>query len=115
MELDHLPIIDWEQAVKVAGNNRALAEEMLNLLTRTLPSDLASIKQHHQDRHFPEMLRRVHKLHGALCYCGTPRLKMVVARLETALKKDIMDGSASLLAQLETEVNALLEHYSCQN
>jgi two-component system sensor histidine kinase BarA len=115
MELDQLPVIDWEQAVKLAGGNRALAEEMLNLLTRSLPCDLISIKQHFEDQNYPEMLRRVHKLHGALCYCGLPRLKSVVAHLETALKSNIMDNLPSLLKQFDTEANSLLERYSCQN
>lgn len=115
MELDHLPVIDWEQALKLAGNNKALAEELLTLLTKGLPGDLTSIQEYYNDKNYPEMLRRVHKLHGALCYCGLPRLKSVVARLETALKSNIMDSLPSLLDQFVVEVNSLLERYSCQN
>ncbi len=113
MELNNLPVIDWQQATKVAGNKKELANELLTHLVKNLPADMARIHQLHQEQNYPELLRQVHKLHGALCYCGLPRLKTVTARLETELKSNIMDNLLILLDQFYTEINLLLEQYSC--
>ncbi|MBX3709617.1 MAG: Hpt domain-containing protein [Gammaproteobacteria bacterium] len=112
MDLANLPVIDWEQTIKLAGNNRKFAEDMLDLFIKSLPSDVSLIKVSYEAQNYLEMLRAVHKLHGALCYCGLPRLKTMAAHLETELKNNIMDGLPSLIEQFDTEVILLLEHYS---
>lgn len=103
------PLIDWEQAVKVAGNNRELAEDIFKGLLRTLPDERAAIKKLYEEQNYPELLQRAHKLHGALCYCGLPRLKSVIENLETELKRNIMVNLPSLLERFDTEVSLLLE------
>lgn len=107
-------IIDWEQAKKLAGNNLDFAKEILDLFIKTLPGAISEIKQAYTDQNFPALLHHIHKLHGATCYCGLPRLKAVLFNLETDLKSNIMDSSSLLLEQLEHEANLLLEHYSHQ-
>lgn len=112
MELGQLPVIDWDLATKLAGNKVELAEEILVLLMRNLRQDLKDIKKEYKSRKYDELLRKVHKLHGALCYCGLPRLKLVITQLETDLKNNIMVNSQSHLEQLDKEVDLLLERYS---
>jgi two-component system sensor histidine kinase BarA len=113
MDLRKFPIIDWEQAIKVAGNQKDLAEEILATIVKNLHKDIQRFKQLTKEQNYVELLHQVHKLHGSLCYCGLPRLKTLVARLETDLKNNIMDSLPPLLEQLDTEINLLLEHYSC--
>jgi two-component system sensor histidine kinase BarA len=112
MQLGNFPVIDWEQAVKLAGNKKEFAEEMLTLLTKNLDHDMAAIKKTYFMQNYVEMLRLVHKLHGALCYCGLPRLKTIIAKLETALKNNIIDSLPHMIDTLDLEVKLLLEHYS---
>lgn len=109
MKMEDLPVIDWESAIKLAGNKKELAEEILCSLIKTLPEDLNKIKACYDAKNYPQLLREVHKLHGAVCYCGLPRLKTVLEKLETQLKTNIMDCSSSLLNQLDIEVRRLLE------
>ena len=111
MDFASLPIIDWDLSLKLAGNQRALAEDMLNLLTRDLPTDLERIKLHHNQKDDKKLLQEIHKLHGAVSYCGLPRLKYILAQLESELKNHIMVNLPSLLNQLDTEVIRLLEHF----
>lgn len=112
VELNNLPVIDWELSTRLAGNRKDLADDLLTLLIQALPDDLKLINHLHQTQNYPELLQQVHKLHGAICYCGTPRIKTILASLETDLKNNIMDSSSYLLIQLNTEVNHLLEQYS---
>lgn len=109
-----LPIFDWNQALKLAGQKRDLAKDILAMLMKELPSDIAKINQAYQEQNYSEMLRLVHKLHGALCYSGIPRLKTVIAKLETELKTNIMDSLPALIDLLNIEVGLLLEYQSRQ-
>jgi two-component system, NarL family, sensor histidine kinase BarA len=115
MDNENLPVIDWEQSIKLAGNKRELANDILVLLIKDLPDDTSAINASYKAQNYQEMLRQVHKLHGALCYCGLPRLKTVVSRLETELKNNIMDSLPPLIETLDNEVTLLLERYSRQN
>lgn len=111
MELNHLPVIDWEASIKLAGGQKKLAQDLLLLLAKTLPRDTADIKQLAKEENYPELTVRVHKLRGALCYCGLPRLKSLLSLLETRIKNPIMFSLPPLLDQLDVEVNLLLLHY----
>lgn len=117
MQKDHtnLPIIDWEEGIRLAGHKKELARDILNMLARDLPREMNLIHDQFQAKKYQELVKSVHKLHGAVCYTGTPRLKTILAALETHLKSNIMDGSSSLLDQLDTEVSCLLEHISKHN
>ena len=114
MDLNHLPIIDWEQAIKLAGNKKIFAEEMLMLLIKDLSNEITMLKKLNNEKKYNELLRKVHKLHGALCYCGLPRLKKIISGLENTLKNKIMLDLSSLLDQLDIEASLLLNHYPNQ-
>ncbi|EKD70730.1 MAG: hybrid sensory histidine kinase BarA [uncultured bacterium] len=112
IELNPLPVIDWDHSLKLAGHDTRLATDILAFLIKNLPEDLLIIKKLSVNDEYQELTRVIHKLHGAVCYSGTPRLKILLKRLETDLKNHIMDDLPSLLNQLETEVSLLLEQYS---
>jgi two-component system sensor histidine kinase BarA len=107
-DLSSMPIIDWEMGTRLAGNNRELAQELLAFLCKTLPDEMAGIKQAYQDKQYGELLKRTHKTHGGVCYCGLPRLKTLLAAIETDLKKNKFDDLGDLIARLESEVGVLL-------
>lgn len=109
MDLKHLPIIDWEAGTKLAGNNRDLAEDMLSMLTSDLLEVIDRIKQLHIQQDYQNLLQQTHKFHGAVRYCGLPRLKIILDLLETDLKNNIMEHLSSLIQQLDIEITLLLE------
>ena len=107
-DLDQLPIIDWQLATRLAYNKKEVAQELLGLFTKNLSDEIAQIKASYVDQKYIDLLQKIHKLHGAICYCGVPRLKSVVARLETDLKNNIMLDLPYLFSQLDIEVKLLL-------
>jgi two-component system, NarL family, sensor histidine kinase BarA len=109
LELTDLPIIDIEAALKSAGNNKEIAAELLALLCKTLQEDVSAIKQAFSDNQQKELLQRVHKLHGGVSYCGLPRLKKLLMRIESNLKKNEVRDLHLLLDQLANEANQVLE------
>jgi HPt (histidine-containing phosphotransfer) domain-containing protein len=111
MDLNHLPIIDWELALKATNNKKELAEEILQLFIKGLPKDVLKIKKLHHEQQYDELLKYTHKLHGAICYCGLPRLKKVVMRMETELKSEIYANLSTLIDHFAAEVSLLLEYH----
>ena len=111
-DLNHLPVVDNQLAIQLADDKKHIATDMLNLLIKTLPDEISSIKQLYFSKKYHELQKQLHRLHGALCYCGTPRLKNVVAHLESNIKNNIIDNLPSLLDQFYFEVNLLLEYHS---
>jgi two-component system sensor histidine kinase BarA len=107
-DLSSLPIIDWEMGTRLAGNNREVAQELLAFLSKTLPDEMASIKQAFIDRQYRELLQRIHKLHGGVSYCGLPRLKTLLATIESDLKKNKFDDLSDLVERLGSEVETLM-------
>lgn len=112
LSLDDLPILDNAAGLKLAGQNAALAEEILDLFMKELKTEIPLFHTLLSSKNYQELQRRVHKLHGACCYTGTPRLKSLLHTLETELKSPIMENLASILDQLDTEVRLLLVHYA---
>ncbi len=77
--------IDWALAKKLAGGKMELAYEFFEKLKAILSLEKECINQDYQARKWSTLRERVHKLHGACCYCGVPQLKHCVEALETAV------------------------------
>ncbi|MCM2678827.1 two-component sensor histidine kinase BarA [Echinimonas agarilytica] len=80
------PLVDWPQALIQAGGRTELAKEMLSLLIASLPDSQRAINQAWLTKNLDELKAQVHRLHGACCYAGVPRLKQAAEQLETELK-----------------------------
>jgi len=85
--------IDWALADRLAGNNHEQAKEILALLLELLPTHQQEIVTTYQQKNWPALLQALHKLIGALCYCGTPRLKKAIENLHQSIKKQTTQKS----------------------
>jgi two-component system sensor histidine kinase BarA len=102
------PLIDWEAALMRAAGKADLAQEMLQLLVQSLPQAEQQIEQALTDNDQQLLLHALHKLHGACCYTGVPRLKNLLEALETQLKKGVAIKSlAPELSELEDVLGLL--------
>lgn len=102
--------MDWALGIKLAGNSRKTAEELLDLLAKNLPNDLIKMEALWREKNYPALLAEVHKLHGALCYCGAPELKAVTISLEKALKQNQMSELTPLMSQFKIAVKNILTY-----
>lgn len=102
-------VIDRELGIKLAGNKPDLANDMLNMLTSSLPTELDSMRHAKTSNDIPDLHKRVHRLHGAVCYCGLPRLKRVLAEIESSLKQDDTSNICKQFEALEFEVAQVME------
>lgn len=107
-QLNTLPIIDQDLQRKLLGDTKDTIPDILDLLIDSLPHDVAAIKAALETKSHEQMLALVHRLHGAVCYSPTPRLKLVLSLLETQLRNNIIDELPSLLELLEKETKEVI-------
>ncbi|HVY53715.1 MAG TPA: Hpt domain-containing protein [Gammaproteobacteria bacterium] len=107
---ESISAIDWELCLKLANNKSEIAEEILSFVLLQLPDDLSDIKQAFAKTDYAELLRSVHKLHGALCYTGMPKLKNIVSEFEGYLKKKEFETATiqQMMTHLETATQEVL-------
>ncbi|NVJ67380.1 MAG: two-component sensor histidine kinase BarA [Gammaproteobacteria bacterium] len=99
--------LDWALSLKLANNNSQLATDMLKML---VDSNFETSKQIHaafQAQEFENLLHQVHKLHGASCYIGTPKLKRLSSEYETKLKKQQFNSIDEVHSELLSELNKI--------
>lgn len=82
------PVIDWQLALKRAGNKPSLAIDMLTGLVDSLPETKQQITEALTCQDHEQLKVLVHKLNGACCYSGVPNLGKITAQLETNLKQE---------------------------
>ncbi len=103
-----LPLRDVEQALRVTGGDKELAESMFSQLCAELPVNMGIIMDSVATDNRDKLIETVHRMHGSCAVCGVPALNDIVRRLETALKSRQEDESAELLKQLDEAVAQLL-------
>jgi len=104
-----LPIIDWELGLKLAGNNRELAEEILSLFAKSLPDEFNGIFQAKSSNNTTELLIRLHRLRGGVSYTGLARLKHAITAYEKGVKDNATNKLSDLYMNFETEVTQALQ------
>ena len=100
-------VVDEALGKQRAGGREDLARDMFSMLLASLEQDAPGINALSESNNPDALLERVHKLHGACRYCGTPRLERAARELEEGLKTEVDDGRlehlvAALLAEIES-------------
>lgn len=106
--------IDWQLCKKLAGNKEDLAQEMLDMLINCLPNDRTVIMQAYEAKNLPELREHVHKLHGACCYVGVPKLKALAKELEDAIGSEAHDKINRYVQAMEKEIRMILNYHQEQ-
>lgn len=104
--------IDFELGKKLAGNKEDLAQEMLEMLIAELPTDQAKIKKAYQNNNLHELREEVHKLHGACCYVGVPKLKSLARELEDAIAISATEKIQYYVAELINAIDHILKYHA---
>lgn len=103
-----LPSLDWELALKRANHNFEAAKEVLSEFSNQLPSIIADIEETWKHQNLTEVLALVHKLHGACCYTGVPKLHALCDEIEGSLKCDQIHHVAERMPSLVIEAELVI-------
>ncbi|MBV1877246.1 MAG: response regulator [Pseudomonadales bacterium] len=112
---NHEPtIINKPLSLQRANNKPEFATEFLQLFMASLPADQQKANTACAAGNLIDFQASVHKIHGALQYCGIPRLEQTVRSLEIRLKQETQlqpKQLDSLLQSFNHEIALLTEWY----
>lgn len=113
-EVSDCLIFDALSAMRLANQKLDLAIDMQAMLLENLTEDLQDIETLWHNQQQAELLQRVHKIHGATRYCGTPCLMHSMEQLENGLKNnDLVDCDELYQKAIQAIIN--LQQWSQQN
>ncbi len=99
-----LPTIDWSLALKRSNHNPAVSVELLDDFIKMLPESNHIIKDAWKNKDFKDLNTEIHRLHGACCYTGVPKLQELTKQVESALKLKQKEVVEELLPDFLEEV-----------
>ena len=100
--------VDWQLCLKLNNNNSDSAQELLRLFLQELPDFQQRIRMANQSRDIVALREVIHKLHGACCYCGVPKLKSIIEQLEAKLRISTNRVDA-LIGDLDQEIDNVIK------
>jgi len=100
---------DWEECLRLSNKKKDLAKELLGMLEKELPEFQANLKQAINAKDNKQLRQNAHKLHGACCYTGVPKLKQLVEQLESQIQSNQQDQLIASVNQIEKEINEVLK------
>lgn len=108
--------IDWELAVTRSQNDKTSALAYMHNFVEQLRESKNEIKAVWQENDTEKAKALIHKLHGACCYTGVPRLQFYCNLTEAILKKkntaDCTKHISELLFEIEQVMDAWPELHS---
>ncbi len=107
-----LSLFDFNLSLSVARERPELAAEFLQILILNLPADQEQINNAFKRNDGIALKASVHKLNGAVKYCGVPRLANAIDKLESIVKTSSEDHARRALKLLNNEISSLLKWYS---
>ncbi|MBA2654665.1 MAG: Hpt domain-containing protein [Gammaproteobacteria bacterium] len=109
--VDHPLSIDWQLSITLAGGDKKLAKDLLEMYIADLPRSSEAIHAAHLEKQYGELLNQVHRLHGASCYCGVTRLKSILSNMEFAAREKQTQQFEDALHEFDEEVNNVMASY----
>lgn len=107
-------VVNWSEALKIVRGNRDLLESMTEAAAEEAPRLVSAIRLAVAERDSRQLRFSAHALKGELRYFGANRVCRCAAELESIGQAGDMEGAATMLDLLETEVAkvtaALREH-----
>lgn len=95
--------VNWSDSLEQAMGKQDLAIDMLTMLLDSIPTTIVAIEKAISAQQSAELLKIIHKLHGACCYTGVPQLKKLAYSIESELKRHIE------ISDIEPELLELLD------
>jgi two-component system sensor histidine kinase BarA len=89
-------VIDWQLCLQKVSGNQNLAEDFLKKFIEELALQVDEFSELYKKQDIKGIGQLAHKIHGACCFCGVPKLQNYIVELENAAAK------AKKLEQLTT-------------
>ena len=101
-------IFNKQQALEQAGDDPALAKDLLQMLLAELPELLAKLRQALADNDHQALWDHAHKIHGSTAYCGVPALKAAARDMEHLIKDELVADFFAGVERVGLEIERLV-------
>lgn len=102
------PVVDIPMSIELAAGKVELAQELFEMLLKSLGGELDAIRLTHKNGNHNDLLAKVHHLHGATRYCGVPALTAAAKQAEKILKQKQTDRLDQAVNQLTFEMEQVM-------
>jgi two-component system sensor histidine kinase BarA len=103
--------IDWDMALELCYNDKEGAIDYLDSFIERLHIHANEIESGWGSQQVEVVSASIHKLHGACCYTGVPRLESYCSKAHIALKEGDFQDHAQTISKLLLEIEALIEEW----
>ena len=103
-------IFDKQQALEQAGDDPALAKDLLQMLLAELPELLVKLKDALADNDHTALWDHAHKIHGSTAYCGVPALKAAAYSMEQLIKDEMVAEYFAGVEIIDAEIERLVSN-----
>jgi len=107
------PAIDWQESMRLVSGKPDLAEKIMAMYIESLPESKSKILADRDN--YKKLAMHLHKLSGASCYCGVPKIKEVISELEIAIKYHKKKQIDILINILSVYIDEVLKVYKKGN
>lgn len=101
-------IFNKQQALEQAGDDPALAKDLMQMLIAELPELKDKLKQALTDNDHQSLWDHAHKIHGSTAYCGVPALKAAAHDVEHLIKQKIEAEFVAGVDRVAGEIDRLV-------
>ncbi|WP_058529071.1 two-component system sensor histidine kinase LetS [Legionella londiniensis] len=109
---DNESAINWQMCLQKVSGNEELALEFLSRFIEELKKNRKEFARLLQNQNLKALEHLAHKLHGACCFCGVPRLQKQVAQVESLARQAKHIHEIQLaFSQLMTCIDEVLAEY----
>ena len=103
--------IDWPLAIQRAGNEKEAALSFFDSFVERLQTHANEIESGWQQQRTDLLVESIHKLHGACCYTGVPKLQEYCQQAETMLKTEGLENNSAAISNLLLEIERVAEQW----
>lgn len=109
-QTDMAEIFNKQQALEQAGDDPALAKDLLQMLLAELPELLTKLRQALADNDHTALWDHAHKIHGSTAYCGVPALKAAAHDMEQLIKQALVADYFAGVERIGSEIERLVSN-----
>ncbi len=103
---------DQHEAIKLAGGNKELADELFGMLMTELPQYREKLESALNDDNIKDLKHFIHKVNGATSYCGVPKLRKAAIELESLIDRQTLDAVPDKAREVLVHIDELVSYQS---
>ncbi len=109
--IKHLESIDWTLSLQRNNDSAEYAIEYMDDFVTYLHTNLEELAKLKSPTNNKELLTVIHKMHGACCYIGVPKLQMLCASFQEEVKYAPKIDASTMVVSITREIRKIIKDW----